>query len=106
MCKLAGVQPHPARFPEKLPAFFIDFLTDPGDTVLDFFAGSNTSGAVAESAGRRWLAFDNDDQYLAASAFRFMVHLRPDSALAVHERLRKKPNSGVRLPQLQQRLAL
>jgi len=29
-CKLAGVPGHPARFPEKLPAFFISFLTDPG----------------------------------------------------------------------------
>jgi site-specific DNA-methyltransferase (cytosine-N4-specific) len=29
-CKLTGAQQHPARFPSKLPEFFIRFLTDPG----------------------------------------------------------------------------
>src|SRR5439155_18472622 len=62
----------PARFPEKLPEFFIRFLTDPGDLVLDIFAGSNTTGAVAEREGRRWLAFDLELDYVAASAFRFI----------------------------------
>src|SRR3546814_18850554 len=36
-CKLVGAKRHPARFPAKLPQFFIRFLTDPGDTVLDIF---------------------------------------------------------------------
>ena len=48
-CATVGVKPHPARFPEKLPTFFIEFLTDPGDTVLDIFAGSNTTGSAAEN---------------------------------------------------------
>lgn len=71
-CKAAGIAAHPARFPQKLPAFFIQFLTEPGDTVLDFFAGSNTTGAAAEEAGRKWLAFEQDRTYLAASSFRFL----------------------------------
>lgn len=71
-CKAIGVTPHPARFPAKLPEFFIRFLTDPGDLVLDIFAGSNTTGMVAEAEDRRWLAFDERADYLAASAFRFM----------------------------------
>jgi site-specific DNA-methyltransferase (cytosine-N4-specific) len=71
-CKMADVTAHPARFPQKLPAFFIDFLTEPGDLVLDFFAGSNTTGAAAEEAGRKWVAFEQDKQYLAAAAFRFL----------------------------------
>lgn len=70
-CKAVGVTPHPARFPAKLPEFFIRFLTDPGDTVLDIFAGSNTTGMVAESEGRHWLAFEQRADYVAASAFRF-----------------------------------
>ena len=41
-CKTVGVKGHPARFPAKLPEFFIRFLTEPGDLVLDIFAGSNT----------------------------------------------------------------
>ena len=72
LCKAVDVPAHPARFPQKLPAFFINFLTEPGERVLDFFAGSNTTGAAAEEAGRRWMAFEQDRQYLAASAFRFL----------------------------------
>lgn len=71
-CKLLGLKPHPARFPKGLPEFFIRFLTDPNDLVLDFFAGSNTTGMVAEAEGRRWLGFDLDREYLATSAFRFL----------------------------------
>ena len=38
-CKVVGTKGHPARFPAKLPEFFIKFLTDPGDVVVDIFAG-------------------------------------------------------------------
>ncbi len=71
-CRAVGVDVHPARFPQKLPAFFIQFLTEPGDTVLDIFAGSNTTGVAAEELKRRWIAFEQDRSYLAASAFRFI----------------------------------
>lgn len=59
-------------FSREAPGFFIDFLTDPGDLVLDFFAGANTIGAAAEKAARRWIAFEQHLSYLAASAFRFV----------------------------------
>lgn len=72
LCKRFGVAAHPARFPEALPAFFLKFLTDPGDVVLDVFAGSNTTGRTAERLGRRWLAIDCDRDYVATSALRFM----------------------------------
>lgn len=71
-CKAVGAKGHPARFPAKLPEFFIKFLTDPGDLVVDIFAGSNTTGRVAEDLGRRWRAFEMSPEYLAASAFRFL----------------------------------
>lgn len=71
-CKAVSVKQHPARFPAKLPEFFIRFLTDPGDLVVDIFAGSNTTGQVAETEERRWLAFESNLEYLAASAFRFL----------------------------------
>ncbi|MGH7575340.1 MAG: DNA-methyltransferase, partial [Longimicrobiales bacterium] len=67
-CRALGVKPHPARFPSALPEFFIRLLTDPGDLVLDPFAGSNTTGAVSEDLDRRWLAFELDAEYLRASA--------------------------------------
>lgn len=72
-CKAVSVKQHPARFPAKLPEFFIRFLTDPGDLVVDIFAGSNTSGQVAEVENRLWLSFEEQLDYLAASAFRFLT---------------------------------
>ncbi|MGW5249383.1 DNA-methyltransferase [Streptomyces sp. NPDC004129] len=63
---------HPARFPIKLPSFFIEMLTDPGDVVVDFFGGSNTTGRAAENLGRNWLSFELDPAYAALSAVRFM----------------------------------
>jgi DNA modification methylase len=80
-CKALELKGHPARFPSKLPEFFIRFLTQPGDLVVDIFAGSNTTGAVAEAEGRRWLAFDMELDYLAASAFRFADPSTPDDRL-------------------------
>jgi site-specific DNA-methyltransferase (cytosine-N4-specific) len=70
-CREAGIKPHPARFPAALPEFFVSFLTDPGDLVLDPFAGSNTTGFVAEALHRRWLAFEQVEEYLTGSTFRF-----------------------------------
>ena len=72
-CKAVAVKQHPARFPAKLPEFFIRFLTDPGDLVLDIFAGSNTTGQVAETENRLWMAFEEQPEYIAASAFRFLT---------------------------------
>jgi site-specific DNA-methyltransferase (cytosine-N4-specific) len=71
-CKEAGVNLHPARFPAALPEFFTLLLTEEGDIVLDPFAGSNTTGTVAEKLRRRWLAVDNVAEYLEASKFRFI----------------------------------
>lgn len=85
-CKTVGVKGHPARFPAKLPEFFIRFLTAPGDLVVDIFAGSNTTGCVAECEGRQWLAFDNRLDYLAASSFRFFADAATDAELkAAHD---------------------
>lgn len=72
LCKEVGVQAHPARFPAKLPEFFIRYLTEPNDLVVDIFSGSNTTGAVCEQEGRRWLSFEQMQEYVAASVFRFM----------------------------------
>jgi adenine-specific DNA-methyltransferase len=41
--------------PEKLLQTFIAAVTSPGDFVLDSFAGSGTTGAVAHKMGRRWI---------------------------------------------------
>ena len=75
--KAAKRKIHPARFPAELPRFFINFCTDPGDLVLDPFAGSNTTGMVAEELGRRWISVEKDTQYWKDSKMRFNRQERP-----------------------------
>ncbi|MBW4642149.1 MAG: site-specific DNA-methyltransferase [Goleter apudmare HA4340-LM2] len=70
-CKAAGIKPHPARFPQGFAEFFIRFLTDEGDIVLDPFAGSNTTGFVAENWQRQWVAFEMNEEYVKGSLYRF-----------------------------------
>jgi len=70
-CKEAGIRVHPARFPAALPDFFIKLVTEPGDIVVDPFAGSNTTGKVAEDLQRRWISIEANEEYLNASRFRF-----------------------------------
>lgn len=71
-CRDNKLTPHPARFPKEVPEFFVKFLTEPGDLVLDPFAGSNMTGAAAEEHDRRWLAFDKSEDYLEGSRGRFI----------------------------------
>jgi site-specific DNA-methyltransferase (cytosine-N4-specific) len=68
-------------------------LTDPGDLVVDIFAGSNTTGMVAEAEGRRWLAFELNREYVAASALRFVPKGLPVPGMRdIYERvLRNEP---------------
>lgn len=74
-CRERGLKLNPARFPPALPEFFIRFLTKPGDLVMDPFAGSNTTGHVAETLDRSWLAMELREDYLRASALRFGIDL-------------------------------
>ena len=78
-CTARGLKLNPARFPPALPEFFLKLLTDPGDMVLDPFAGSNTTGYIAESLNRRWLSIDLNEDYLRASALRFAIDLIDES---------------------------
>jgi DNA modification methylase len=56
--------PHPARFPSALPEYFIKLLTDPGDLVVDPFAGSCITGEVSESLRREWVCCELQADYL------------------------------------------
>ena len=80
-CKAMGITGHPARFPSKLPEFFIRMLTDPDDLVVDIFAGSNTTGMVAEAEGRRWISFELSREYVGASVLRFVPKGLPASRM-------------------------
>lgn len=104
LCKMVGVKAHPARFPEKLPAFFIEFLTDPGDVVVDIFAGSNTTGYVAEKLNRRWLAVELNVDYIAASIFRFLGDFSLEQVKNIYIRLKNIPTSDLEIATLKDTL--
>ncbi len=101
-CRMVGAKGHPARFPQKLPQFFIKFLTDAGDTVLDIFAGSNTTGATAERLGRRWIAFELERKYLATSAFRFLPEADECLAKSLYDRLCVEGAANIAIPRMLQ----
>lgn len=70
-CAERNIVPHPARMPLELASFFIEFLTDKGDIVLDPFGGSNTTGFCAEKLKRKWISIEVNQDYGKQSLIRF-----------------------------------
>ena len=70
-CKENMLEIHPARMAKEIPQFFIKLLTDENDLVLDPFAGSNTTGYVAETLKRKWLSIEVNQDYVRSSVGRF-----------------------------------
>jgi len=70
-CRENNIKYHPARMPLGLAEFFIKFLTEPDDLVLDPFAGSNVTGYVADKLGRRWRSIEKEEIYALSSKSRF-----------------------------------
>ena len=56
---------HPTQKPEKLLAKLILASSDPGDIVLDPFAGSGSTAVTAQKLGRRFVAIERSEQYCA-----------------------------------------
>jgi DNA modification methylase len=70
-CRENELPEHPARFPGEVPGFFLRMLTNRGDLVLDPFAGSCVTGAVAEAMGRRWICIEETLNYVQGAMGRF-----------------------------------
>ncbi|HUZ75579.1 MAG TPA: DNA methyltransferase [Stellaceae bacterium] len=70
-CQEKNIKIHPARFPADLPEYFIRMLTDPGDFVIDPFAGSCITGEIAERLGRKWTCAELVKDYLDGAVGRF-----------------------------------
>ena len=86
-CLKHGATIHPARMPRALVEFFLRFLTDEGDLVLDPFAGSNTTGSTAQEMGRRWASIEAEWEYAVHSVGRFDPDALTgiDRDLSIHE---------------------
>jgi adenine-specific DNA-methyltransferase len=55
-------RPFPSAKPEGLLRRILILASEPGDVVLDCFAGSGTTAAVAQKLGRRWIAVEENRQ--------------------------------------------
>jgi site-specific DNA-methyltransferase (cytosine-N4-specific) len=78
-CRENKLHLHPARMPSDLAKFFIKFLTEAGDIVLDPFGGSNTTGAAAEDLERFWISIEASEEYIMGSRGRFNGRITLDS---------------------------
>jgi hypothetical protein len=65
-----GLEPYHATLPISVPSFFIRALTNPYDTVLDPFAGTNSTGAAAELLGRESISLEPDPEQLRRAELR------------------------------------
>ncbi|MGH8018343.1 MAG: DNA-methyltransferase [Opitutaceae bacterium] len=71
-CRANKLPVHPARFPARIPEYFIRMLTNEGDMVVDPFGGSCVTGEVAEALRRRWACCELDEGYLRGALARFI----------------------------------
>lgn len=76
--KQDGRKAHPTQKPESLLFRTLMAATDAGDTVLDPFFGSGTTGAVARKLGRRFIGIEADPGYVALARNRIDALSGPD----------------------------
>jgi len=62
---------YPTQKPEGILRRIIHASSRQGDAVLDFFAGSGTTGAVAGALGRRFVLVDQNPEAIAVMQKRF-----------------------------------
>lgn len=67
-CKVAGL--HPTGKPEPLLLDWVQMFTDPGETILDPFAGSGTTLVAAKRLGRKVIGIELNEAYCEVAAKR------------------------------------
>ena len=82
---------HGCQMPERLLARIIAASSDPGDLVLDPFAGSGTTLAVAKKLGRRYLGFELSEDYAANAAERLAGISKGDPLSGAEDPLSSAP---------------
>jgi len=75
---------HPTQKPEKLVAKIILASTNPGNLVLDPFAGSGTTAVVAKKLGRDFVAIESDENYCLLTVKRLELAERDKSIQGFH----------------------
>lgn len=80
-CKEKGIAPHSARFPAAIPEYFVRFLTDSKDLVVDPFAGSCVTGEVCDRLQRRWICIEINPEYVRGARARFHKPVKQQQAV-------------------------
>jgi len=75
-----GHKAHPTQKPESLLYRVLLACTKPGDTVLDPFFGTGTTGAVARRLRRKWIGIERETAYAAVAAERIAATLPLDES--------------------------
>jgi site-specific DNA-methyltransferase (adenine-specific) len=69
---------HPAPFPVELPYRLIQLYTFQGDVVLDPFMGSGSTAIAALKAGRKFVGYENNPEYVKLAEERIAAYqLKP-----------------------------
>ena len=69
---------HSATFPLSIPAICILATSKPGDTVLDCFNGTGTTGEAAIALGRKYYGYETNPEYVMASEVRLQPYLNEE----------------------------
>ncbi len=71
------IQGHPCPTPEALIDRLIRLTTNPGDVVLDAFAGVGTTALVAGRLGRNFICIEQDEKYISTAERRIIERKQP-----------------------------
>lgn len=66
---------HNAAFPVTIPLIFILTTTKPGDTILDIYSGTATTGEASALSGRNYIGYEVKPEYIKASEVRLSEYL-------------------------------
>lgn len=94
-----GQNPFTTPKPERLLERVIHIATNPGDIVLDVFAGSGTTAAVAQKMGRRWITCELvEDTFSRFTRSRLEKVVKNDDPGGVTFRSERETKPGVQVP--------
>jgi site-specific DNA-methyltransferase (adenine-specific) len=71
--RMPEYEEHPTQKPEALLERVVRASSNPGDLVLDPFAGTSTTGAVAKRLGRRFIGFERQETYVGIGLRRLEI---------------------------------
>lgn len=86
---------HPCQFPEALIERLVAALTNEGDLIVDPYAGSGTTGAVAQRLDRRAFLIDRDPGYAAIARERLRIGREKQQLSLAELETERRPQTGL-----------